>query len=77
MFPRLVRDRDYEIEEKNNIVSLTEEGVQRVEQMLGVDNLYDDTHLQLNHRVKQALKAHTLMKKRSRLYCEKWYCKNC
>ncbi len=63
IIPRLVKDRDYEIEEKNNIVNLTEEGVERVEKMLGIDNLYDDQNIQLNHQLKQALKAHTLMKK--------------
>ena len=65
IIPRLVVEKDYEIEEKNNIVNLTEEGVTRVEKMLGVKNLYDNSLLQLNHRVKQALKAHTLMKKNS------------
>ncbi|MFW5985082.1 MAG: preprotein translocase subunit SecA [Halanaerobiaceae bacterium] len=63
VIPKLVLDRDYEMEEKNNIVNLTEEGVQRIEDIMGIDNLYDDQHIQLNHRIKQALKAHTLFKK--------------
>ena len=61
--PQLVKDRDFEVEEKNNIVNLTEEGVQRVEKLLKIDNLYDDSNIQLNHRIKQALKAHTLFTK--------------
>ncbi|MBC7325547.1 MAG: preprotein translocase subunit SecA, partial [Moorella sp. (in: Bacteria)] len=40
-----------------------EAGVARVEAMLGVENLYDDTNIELSHHVNQALKAHTLMKR--------------
>ena len=61
--PKLVEDRDYELDEKNNLVNLTEEGVKRVEDMLNIDNLYEDKHMRLNHQLKQALKAHTLMEK--------------
>ncbi len=63
IIPKLVRDRDYELDEKNNAVHLTEEGVERAEKMLNVDNLFDDEHFHLNHQLNQALKAHTLMKK--------------
>lgn len=63
IIPRLVRDKDYEIDEKNNVANLTEEGVHRVEKMLHIDNLYDEQHFKLTHQVNQALKAHTLMKK--------------
>ena len=63
IIPKLVKDRDFEVEEKNNIVNLTEEGVSRVENLLDIDNLYDDVNIQLNHRLKQALKAHSLFKK--------------
>ena len=61
--PKLVKDKDYELDEKNQLVNLTEEGVERVEKMLRIDNLYDDSNIRLNHQLKQALKAHTLMKK--------------
>jgi len=63
VIPRLEEDRHYEVEEKDNIVSLTEEGVKKAEDLLNIDNLYDNSNFQLNHRLKQALKAHTLMKK--------------
>ncbi|HAG11727.1 MAG TPA: preprotein translocase subunit SecA [Desulfotomaculum sp.] len=61
--PRLVKDRDYTVEEKTHTVALTEEGVALVEKMLKVDNLYDDKHTELTHHMQQALKAHALMKK--------------
>lgn len=63
IIPRLVKERDYELDEKNKVVHLTEEGVARVEKMLGISNLYDDEHFKLAHQLNQALKAHTLMKK--------------
>ncbi|MFW5855677.1 MAG: preprotein translocase subunit SecA [Bacillota bacterium] len=63
VIPKLVKGKDYELDEKNNLVSLTEEGVARVEDMLNIDNLFADKNIRLNHQLNQALKAHTLMKK--------------
>ncbi|MQL52568.1 preprotein translocase subunit SecA [Desulfofundulus thermobenzoicus] len=63
LVPRLTRDVDYTVDEKAHTVALTEEGVARVEKMLGVENLYDDRHMQLTHHLNQALKAHALMKR--------------
>ncbi|MHB8157733.1 MAG: preprotein translocase subunit SecA [Desulfocucumaceae bacterium] len=61
--PRLHRETDYTVDEKAHSVVITEEGVPKVEKMLGVDNLYDDTNIELNHHLNQALKAHGLMKR--------------
>lgn len=63
LVPRLQKDTDYTVDEKAHTVVLTEEGVTRVEQMLGVENLYDDVNMQLTHHLNQALKAHALMKR--------------
>lgn len=60
--PKLVREQDYSIDEKAHSVALTEEGVAKAEQLLGVLNLYDDENIELNHHLNQALKAHALMK---------------
>jgi preprotein translocase subunit SecA len=62
LIPRLVRDRDYAIDEKARSATLTEEGVSRCEQMMQVDNLYDPRHIELLHHINQALKAHALFK---------------
>ena len=51
---------DYTVEEKNRTVALTEEGVLKVEKLLGVGNLYDAVNIEINHHVQQALKAHVL-----------------
>ncbi len=63
VIPSLKEERDYEVDEKNKLVTLTEEGVNRAEQKLNVENLYSQENFKLNHQLNQALKAHTLMKK--------------
>jgi len=63
IIPRLKREEDYSVDEKANVVTLTEKGIARVEQMLGVDNLYDDANMELSHHVNQGLRAHVLMKR--------------
>src|SRR5579871_5085017 len=51
---------DYTIDEKHKAAALTEEGVLKVEKLLGLSNLYDATNLEYNHHVQQALRAHVL-----------------
>ncbi|HEX8736462.1 MAG TPA: preprotein translocase subunit SecA [Pyrinomonadaceae bacterium] len=51
---------DYLVDEKNHSAVLTEQGVTKAEQLLGVANLYDPANMDLLHCVEQALKAHTL-----------------
>lgn len=63
VIPALNRDEDYEIDEKNKLVTLTESGVEKAENKLKIDNLYSEENFKLNHQLNQALKAHTLMKK--------------
>ncbi|HPT68689.1 MAG TPA: preprotein translocase subunit SecA [Syntrophomonas sp.] len=59
--PRLENETDYKVDEKQNIVTLTEEGVQRVEKFFNIENLAED--MELAHHVNQGLRAHTLMKR--------------
>jgi len=61
--PRLEEGRDYEVDEKANNVIVTEEGIERVEDMLNIDNLYQDENLELSHHLNQALHAQALMKR--------------
>ena len=63
IIPRLKNEEDYTIDEKKQLVTLTEQGVARVEKLLGIDNLFDEANMELSHHVNQALKAHTLMKR--------------
>ncbi len=63
MMPRLVRDEDYQVDEKARTVVLLESGIEKAESSLGVDNLYDPRHMDLVHHIQQALKAHTLFRR--------------
>ncbi|NLV17850.1 MAG: preprotein translocase subunit SecA [Syntrophomonadaceae bacterium] len=61
--PKLKGETDYNVDEKAHLVTLTEEGIARVEKTFGVDNLGDDRYLELNHHLNQGLKAWCLMKR--------------
>lgn len=54
---------DYEIDEKQKSVALTESGIQKAEVYFNVENITDIAHMELYHHINQALKAHTNMKK--------------
>ncbi|MCD6309358.1 MAG: preprotein translocase subunit SecA, partial [Candidatus Eremiobacteraeota bacterium] len=60
---RLKKERDYTVDEKAHSVPLTEEGVDRVQQELGIENLYDNENMELAHHINQALRARELFKR--------------
>jgi preprotein translocase subunit SecA len=60
---RLRIDDDYEVDEKKRQVITTEEGVTRVEEILGVENMYDFANVDFIHHLDVALKAKTLYQK--------------
>jgi preprotein translocase subunit SecA len=60
---RLQVDVHYEVDEKKRQVLVTEEGVARVEQILGVENLYDHAAVDFVHHLETALKAQALYKR--------------
>ncbi|HKV09524.1 MAG TPA: preprotein translocase subunit SecA [Thermoanaerobaculia bacterium] len=51
---------DYLVDEKAHQASLTDDGVEKVEQLLGLRNLYDPENMEVLHGVNQALRAHAL-----------------
>lgn len=57
--PQLQKDVDYEIDEKNKNVILTEEGIDKAQELTGVDDLFDIS-TQYAHHLLQALKAKEL-----------------
>src|SRR5690606_28966391 len=63
LIPRLKRDVHYTVDEKMHSAMLTDEGVEEIEKLLGVDNLFEASNIQLVHHVNQALRAHTLYKR--------------
>ncbi len=66
-FATLVRNlkkhEDYNVDEKMRSATLTEAGIAKFEQMLGIENLYIEGGIQLVHHVEQALKAEVLFKR--------------
>jgi preprotein translocase subunit SecA len=66
-FARIARglqvERDYEVDEAKHQVAPTEEGVARVEQALGVENLYENIHQNYVHQLQQAIRAKELYKR--------------
>ncbi len=63
VIPGLVPDQDYSLDEKNRSVSLTDEGVEKLQTRLAVPNLYSPEEIETLHHVEQALRAHTLYKR--------------
>ncbi len=54
---------EFTVDEKDKTAALTEEGVAKVEKLLGVENLYEPQNIEILHHVNQALKAHALFKR--------------
>ncbi|MEX2620922.1 MAG: preprotein translocase subunit SecA [Egibacteraceae bacterium] len=61
--PKLTRDEHYEVDEAKRTVAVTEEGVTKVEQLLGIDNMYESVNTPLIHHLQNALKARELFKR--------------
>ncbi len=63
IIPRLRAEVDYELDEKQRSVAITEDGTHHVEKLLGIENLYDAANISLVHHVQQGLRAHVLYKR--------------
>jgi len=59
---RLSKDVDYEVDEKKRTIGILERGVERVEDFLGIDNLYESTNTPLVGYLNNAIKAKELFK---------------
>lgn len=56
-------DGDYEVDEKRHTVALTDRGVEKVEKLLGIKNLFSPEHIRSVYHLDQALKARALFKR--------------
>ncbi|MHC4599063.1 MAG: preprotein translocase subunit SecA [Planctomycetota bacterium] len=59
---KLVKDVDFEIKEKENMAVLTDSGMEKSENWLGLDSIYTGRNLEWEHHLRQALRAHHLYK---------------
>jgi preprotein translocase subunit SecA len=60
LVPKLIENEDYNIDEKMRATTLTDEGVQKVEDILGMGNIYTEGGIHMVHHLEQALAAHAL-----------------
>lgn len=62
-FVKSLVDEDYDIEEKENTISLSENGLTKAEKFFGIENLMDIKNIEIYHHINQSLRAHKLMEK--------------
>ncbi len=60
---QLKEEADFKINEKEKTVFLTESGIAKMERLLGIDNLYAQNNMHLQHHIIQALRSHKLFKR--------------
>ena len=58
--PKLTRDEDYEVDEKKKVVGILDPGITKVEDFLGIDNLYEPSNTALIGYLNNAIKAKEL-----------------
>jgi preprotein translocase subunit SecA len=54
---------DYVVDEKHKTISVTDEGWEKIEQLLGIGNIADPENWDLKHHVEVAIKAHSLYRR--------------
>lgn len=59
----LEKDKHYEVDEKRKAATLTDEGIDQIEKILGISNLYAATNIRTIYHLEQALKAQALFKR--------------
>jgi preprotein translocase subunit SecA len=57
---QLAKDKHFETDEKRKTVILTDAGVEKIEKILGIDNLYGSENIRTIYHLQQALRAHAL-----------------
>ena len=60
LVPKLTRDEDYEVDEKKKVVGILDPGITKVEDFLGIDNLYEPANTALIGYLNNAIKAKEL-----------------
>jgi len=60
IIPKLEPEKDYQIDEKMRVVILTEEGIAKVEKILGMENIYTERGIRYLHHLEQSLRAQAI-----------------
>ncbi|MBO0793062.1 MAG: preprotein translocase subunit SecA, partial [Ktedonobacteraceae bacterium] len=61
--PQLKYENDYTVDEKTRSVLITESGIEKIERLAGVQNIYDEENLDLTRYMENALKAEIVFKR--------------
>jgi len=62
LVPRLKAGEDFEVDEKQKAVTLSDKGISKIESMLGMGNIYETGKINYVHHLEQALKAEVIFK---------------
>ena len=60
---QLVKEEDFTVDEKRRAISLTDEGIEKVEKIIGVDNIYTDKGIRFVHHLETAVRARALFER--------------
>ena len=60
---KLIKDEDYEVDEKMKAITLTDAGITKAEKALGVDNIYTEKGIKYVHHLETAVRAQALFEK--------------
>jgi len=63
LVPQLTKEVDYTTDEKQKSAVLTEAGIEKIEKLLGIGDIYESGNILLAHHIEQALRAQALYKK--------------
>src|SRR3989344_3054070 len=61
--PRLKKEEDYKVDEKQKAATLTEAGIEKIESILGIKDLYTERGMRYVHHLEQALRAQALFER--------------
>lgn len=63
LVPNLSENTHYNVDEKRKAVTLTDDGMSKIEELLGIENIYHEKGIRFVHHLEQALRAHVLFKR--------------
>jgi preprotein translocase subunit SecA len=61
--PKLKREEDFKVDEKLKVATLTEKGIDKIEKILGIENIYQEKGTRYLHHLEQALRAQIFFKR--------------
>jgi len=63
IIPKLDSKTDYRVDEKRKVATLTEEGINKIEKILGMKDIYEEKGVRYLHHLEQALRAEALFRR--------------